>query len=95
VEFETAEPDARFDMLVAFITRKHQASSTAALQPVAHAWQRQDGAVKAKIKDDGRQFTIALKAEKASAFGAYIASNLDRLYEAFEKTQDSTKNGDQ
>lgn len=95
-EFETAEPDARFDMLVAFISRKQQpASSTATLQPAAHAWQRKDGAVKAKIKDDGKQFTIALKAEKASAFGAYIASNLDRLYEAFEKTQDSTKNGDQ
>nr|WP_237350539.1 MULTISPECIES: hypothetical protein [Rhizobium] len=41
------------------------------------------------------QAFIALKAEKASAFGAYIASNLDRLYEAFEKTQDLTKNGDQ
>ncbi|MGO6674891.1 plasmid partitioning protein RepB [Rhizobium leguminosarum] len=96
VEFGTAEPDARFDMLVAFISRRQQqASSIAALQPAAHAWQRKDGAVKAKIKDDGKQFTIALKAEKASAFGAYIASNLDRLYEAFEKTQDLTKNGDQ
>ncbi|MBB3648954.1 ParB family chromosome partitioning protein [Rhizobium sp. BK619] len=95
-EFETAEPDVRFDMLVAFISRRQQpASSTATLQPAAHAWQRKDGAVKAKIKDDGKQFTIALKAEKASAFGAYIASNLDRLYEAFEKTQDSMKNGDQ
>ncbi|SCB58358.1 chromosome partitioning protein, ParB family [Rhizobium aethiopicum] len=94
-EFETAEPDARFDMLVAFINRKQQASSAAILQPVAHAWQRKDGAVKAKIRNDGKQFTIALKAEKASAFGAYIADNLDRLYEAFEKTQDLTKNGDQ
>lgn len=95
-EFETAEPDARFDMLVTFIGRRQQqASSIAARQPAAHAWQRKDGAVKAKIKDDGKQFTIALKAEKASAFGAYIASNLDRLYEAFEKTQDLTKNGDQ
>ncbi|MBB2753081.1 UNVERIFIED_ORG: ParB family chromosome partitioning protein [Rhizobium aethiopicum] len=95
-EFETAEPDARFDMLVAFVSRRQQStSSIAAPQPAAHAWQRKDGAVKAKFKDDGKQFTIALKAEKASAFGAYIASNLDRLYEAFEKTQDLTKNGDQ
>ncbi|MBP2449371.1 plasmid partitioning protein RepB [Rhizobium leguminosarum] len=94
-EFATAEPEARFDMLVAFISRKQQpAPSLASLQPAARAWQRKDGAVKAKIKDDGKQFIIALKAEKASAFGAYIASNLDRLYEAFEKTQDLTKNGD-
>ncbi|EJC83966.1 plasmid partitioning protein RepB [Rhizobium leguminosarum bv. trifolii WSM2297] len=95
-EFETAEPDARFDMLVAFISRRQQpTSSTATRQPAAHVWQRKDGAVKAKIKDDGKQFTIALKAERASAFGAYIASNLDHLYEAFEKTQDLTKDGDQ
>ncbi len=51
--------------------------------------------MKAKIKDDGKQFTIALKAGKASAFGAYIADNLDRLYEAFEKSRNSEKNGDQ
>ncbi|PDT01772.1 plasmid partitioning protein RepB [Rhizobium chutanense] len=95
-EFRAAEPNARFDMLVAFIGRRQEAApSIPALQPTARAWQRKDGAVKAKIRDDGKQFTIALKAEKASAFGAYIASNLDRLYEAFEKTQDLTKNGDQ
>ncbi|NEJ71974.1 plasmid partitioning protein RepB [Rhizobium phaseoli] len=95
-EFGAAEPDARFDMLVAHMSRKQQpAPVLASLQPAARAWQRKDGAVKAKIKDDGKQFTIALKAEKASAFGAYIASNLDRLYEAFEKTQDLTNNGDQ
>ncbi|MDR9804076.1 plasmid partitioning protein RepB [Rhizobium hidalgonense] len=92
-EFVTAEPDARFDMLAAFISRRQQPAPSAAvpLQPAAHAWQHKDGAVRAKIKDDGKQFTIALKAEKASAFGAYIASNLDRLYEAFERTQDLTK----
>ncbi|PDT19939.1 plasmid partitioning protein RepB [Rhizobium hidalgonense] len=96
-EFVTADPDARFDMLAAFISRRQQPAPFAAvpLQPAAHAWQHKDGAVRAKIKDDGKQFTIALKAEKASAFGAYIASNLDRLYEAFERTQDLTKNGDQ
>lgn len=94
-EFEAAEPDQRFDMLVTFLSKKLQVITPSIAQPAAHAWQRQDGTVKAKMKDDGKQFTIALRAEKASAFGAYIASNLDRLYEAFEKAENFTKNGDQ
>jgi ParB family chromosome partitioning protein len=51
-------------------------------------WQRDDGAVRADIKAGGRKFTIALKAEQGPAFGAFIARNLDRLYQAF---QDETK----
>jgi ParB family chromosome partitioning protein len=95
-DFAAAEPDARFDMLVAFLNKKpsspaHSATPASAISQ----WHRKDGSVKAKIKDDGKQFTIALKAREASAFGAYIADNLDRLYEAFETTKDSRKNGDQ
>jgi ParB family chromosome partitioning protein len=95
-EFEAAEPDARFDLLVAFLNRKSSSpAQSAAPASTISQWQRKDGSVKAKIKDDGKQFTIALKAEEASAFGAYIADNLDRLYEAFEKNGNSGKNGDQ
>jgi hypothetical protein len=39
--------------------------------------------VHASIKTNGSQYTIALKAAQAPAFGAYITQNLDRLYEAF------------
>jgi ParB family chromosome partitioning protein len=95
-EFKAAEADSRFDMLVAFLSRKTTSPlSLSTLSSAIAQWQRRDGAVKAKIKDDGKQFTIALRAEKASAFGAYIADNLDRLYEAFEKTEGSGKDGDQ
>jgi hypothetical protein len=52
------EPDARFDMLAAFISGRQQpALKVATLQPAAHAWQRKDGAVKARIEDYGKQFT--------------------------------------
>jgi ParB family chromosome partitioning protein len=94
-DFQAAEPDTRFDMLVVFLNRKEaQAEATPALPQTVAQWQRHDGSVKAKFKDDGKQFTIALRAQKASAFGTYIADNLDRLYEAFEKTQVSGKSGD-
>lgn len=60
----------------------------------ARLWQRQGAAIKAKIMDDGKQFTIALKAAEASAFGHYLESNLDRLYEAFEAASKHDINGD-
>ncbi|ULJ76012.1 plasmid partitioning protein RepB [Rhizobium gallicum] len=94
--FEAAEPDARFDMLGAFLSKKPaSAVQTATPSSAVTQWQRRDGSVKAKIKDDGKQFTIALRAGKASAFGTYIADNLDRLYEAFEDGGTTGKNGDQ
>jgi ParB family chromosome partitioning protein len=88
-------PDQRFELLEKFISRK-PAAPVKEGRPAdgMHSWQRPNGAVKAKIKDDGKQFTIALRAADASAFGNYLASNLDRLYEAFEHSKDMDKNGD-
>ena len=95
-DFIAAEPDIRFDLLAGFLSRKPSSTAATHAEPAAVTqWQRRDGSVKAKIKNDGKQFTIALKATRASAFGAYIADNLDRLFEAFEKDQLSGKNGDQ
>ncbi|MGV2099863.1 plasmid partitioning protein RepB [Rhizobium sp. 21-4511-3d] len=95
-DFIAAEPDIRFDLLAGFLSRKPSSTAVTHAEPAAVTqWQRRDGSVKAKIKNDGKQFTIALKAARASAFGAYIADNLDRLFEAFEKDQLSGKNGDQ
>ncbi|KQV65226.1 plasmid partitioning protein RepB [Rhizobium sp. Root1220] len=94
-EFEAAAPDARFDMLVTLLNRSgQQAVPSQGVSQAIEGWQRRDGSVRANFRSDGRQFTIALRAEKASAFGAYIADNLDRLYEAFEKAQISGNNGD-
>ncbi|MCP8895193.1 plasmid partitioning protein RepB [Shinella daejeonensis] len=81
-------PDERFGLL-----SSHLARGTAApveKQPApASEWQGPSGAIRASIKDTGRNYTIALKAAEASAFGAYITRNLDRLYEAFETEQQS------
>lgn len=93
-DYVAAGPDRRFDLLEAFVSKKPAALKTGEAKGELPTWQRQNGAVKAKIKDSGKQFTISLRATDASEFGTYIASNLDRLYEAFEESRGSGKNGD-
>jgi ParB family chromosome partitioning protein len=73
-------PEDRFNLVSGHLSKKE---STEAAKPVAVEWSRKDGAVRASIKTNGSQYTIALKAAQAPAFGAYITQNLDRLYEAF------------
>ena len=73
-------PEDRFNLVSSHLTRK-EAPETG--KPAAKEWARKDGAVRASIKTNGRQYTIALKAAEAAAFGLYITQNLDRLYEAF------------
>ncbi len=89
-EFEAAEPDKRFDILVASLGRANPTGRPVMPLPVEH-WRSYDGEARAKIKNDGAQCTITLRAEQASAFGIYLASNLDGLYQAFEKAQRSRK----
>lgn len=93
-EYLAAEPEQRFELLEKFVNKKPSAVAESQRAGGAQIWQRRDGAVKAKIKDDGKQFTISLRASNASAFGNYLANNLDRLYEAFEETKERDKNGD-
>lgn len=78
-------PEERFNLVSSYLA-KGDASSSTAHKPAPATWERKG--VQANIKANGRQYTIALKASEAAAFGAYITRNLDRLYEAYraEKT---------
>ncbi|MDB5523406.1 MAG: repB [Rhizobium sp.] len=93
-DYLDAEPDRRFELLEKFVSDRPTKPAPSQRASGLQTWQREDGSVKARIKDDGKQFTIALRAMDATAFGNYLASNLDRLYEAFEETKDIQKNGD-
>lgn len=81
-----AEPNERFNRLAAFLGKpdKTRAATPKAIKRAAR-WKRSGGAEQATISDNGKQFTIALTSGRASDFGAYIADNLDRLYDAFQK----------
>jgi ParB family transcriptional regulator, chromosome partitioning protein len=90
--FYTADANKRFEMLEAV----GRATKRLENQPKAQVrtWRQKGGEVTAKIKDDGKQFTLALKARNASAFGTFIAENLEDLYESFEASKTKSDNGD-
>ncbi len=84
-------PEDRFNLVSSHLARR-EAPGAAAGKPAPAEWVRKDGPVRASIKSTGRQYTIALKSDDATAFGAYITENLDRLYEAFR--ENARKSGD-
>lgn len=85
-------PEDRFNLVSNHLARR-ETPGAAAGKPAPAEWVRKDGPVRASIKSTGRQYTIALKSADATAFGAYITENLDRLYEAF-RTENVRKSGD-
>lgn len=84
-------PEERFNLVSGHLAKMETPAHAA--RPAPAAWERKDGAVRASIKANGRQYTIALKAAEAAAFGAYITQNLDRLYEAY-RAEKKQKSGD-
>jgi ParB family chromosome partitioning protein len=62
--------------------------------PRAKAWLSQDKSLSANITDNGKAFTLALKAKDASGFGAYLTNNLEQLYRAFRESETVKKTGD-
>lgn len=84
--FATATSDERFALVFDELAAAARNSGRARTAK-SSAWGTSDKSVRAKITDDGKSFTLALKAKDASRFGAYISSNLDRLYEAFRDAE--------
>ncbi|MDQ0322127.1 ParB family chromosome partitioning protein [Pararhizobium capsulatum DSM 1112] len=83
--FLDADPDRRFELVEALTKREPSPAKPAKVSRAARAWQNSAGTLTAKIVDDGKQVTFALRSDKISAFGAYLTENLERMYEAFEK----------
>lgn len=75
-------PEERFQFLLDFLKAK---PGTRPASPATKSrWAATGGAVKARISDDGKTYTIALKAARAADFGAYLTTRLDDLYQDFE-----------
>lgn len=83
--FIEAEPDRRFEQVEALQRKEPNPSKTGKATKAERRWQNAAGTLAAKIVDDGEQVTFALRSDKASAFGSYLAEHLEQLYEAFEK----------
>jgi ParB family chromosome partitioning protein len=80
--------DARFTFIVDALVRR---KPTAAIRaPKRQKWMPKDKAVSAEIRNDGKNYTLALKgkdrkAKDAVGFGEFLAENLDALYAEYRK----------
>lgn len=75
--------DARFAFVMDALTRKKP--SGIARTPQQSKWAPLDRAVSAQIRNDGKNYTLALKAKDAVGFGEFIAASLDELYAAYRQ----------
>lgn len=86
-EFQAGDSDKRFALLFDALTSAGRPRKARAERN--QSWGAPDKTVRAKMTDDGKSFTLAFKAKDASRFGAFVSSNLDRLYEAFRQSEDN------
>lgn len=93
--FEALASDERFNTLVSRL-KGAKPVKRGRSQIQKRNWVPPDGLLAAEIRSEGKRFTLALKAKNsdATAFGDYLSSNLDRLYEEFQQEVKITNNGD-
>jgi ParB family transcriptional regulator, chromosome partitioning protein len=79
--------DARFAFVIDALTRTKPIGSLR--EPQRSKWTPRDRAlakaVSADIRNDGKNFTLALKSVDAVGFGEYIETQLDDLYAAYRR----------
>ncbi len=89
-EFTQQVGPAKFDYLLQASKRDRGRPSRSAKN--ASVWQP-DNTLKAEMRRSGRTFKLVLGAANATAFGEFIASNLDELYRTFKARQDKPSTG--
>ena len=75
--------DARFAFVIDALTRRKVVGH--ARSPKKSKWVPKDKAVSAEMRNDGKNYTLALKAKDAVGFGEFISDNLDDLYAAYRR----------
>jgi ParB family chromosome partitioning protein len=91
-EFGAAQMDERFNLLLRFL-RSSKRPKKKGTGPKAKSWALAGKSVTVTTKDTGKAFTLALKAQDASRFGAYLSDNLEQLYRTFREVE-GIKTGD-
>ncbi|MFE1598932.1 plasmid partitioning protein RepB [Methylobacterium sp. ID0610] len=81
-EFLSQEGAGRFTHLLAQVKAGRRPARRSA---TPERWAREG--IDASFRNTGKTFTLSLSAKDAGAFGSYLSSNLDRLYEAFKAGQ--------
>ncbi|ANK95563.1 MULTISPECIES: plasmid partitioning protein RepB [Rhizobium] len=80
--FHQISSDKRFEALYAALNKSARpVKKTVAARKVT--WQPLDKAVQAEMKNDGKAFSLSMKARNAGRFGEFLSGRLDALYEQF------------
>lgn len=80
--FHQLPSDKRFEALYSALNKSARpVKKTVAARKVT--WQPLDKAVQAEMKNDGKAFSLSMKAKNAGRFGDFLSSRLDALYEQF------------
>ncbi|ABC94460.1 plasmid partitioning protein RepBf1 (plasmid) [Rhizobium etli CFN 42] len=89
--FHQLPSDKRFEALYAALNKSARpVKKTVAPRKVT--WQPLDKAVQAEMKNDGKAFSLSMKARNAGRFGEFLSGRLDALYEQF--LAEESKQGD-
>lgn len=80
--FHQLPSDKRFEALYAALNKSARpVKKTVAARK--DTWQPRDKAVQAEMKNDGKAFSLSMKARNAGRFGEFLSTRLDALYEQF------------
>ncbi|MBX4920630.1 plasmid partitioning protein RepB [Rhizobium bangladeshense] len=80
--FHQLASDKRFEALYAALNKTARpVKKTVTARKVT--WQPRDKAVKAEMSNDGKAFSLSMKAKNAGRFGEFLSSRLDALYDQF------------
>ncbi|MDR9818251.1 plasmid partitioning protein RepB [Rhizobium hidalgonense] len=81
--FPRLPSDKRFDVLYTALNKSARPVKKTQAAAGKIKWQPQDKAVQAEMKNDGKAFSLSMKARNAGRFGEFLSSRLDGLYEQF------------
>ncbi|KMO11697.1 plasmid partitioning protein RepB [Methylobacterium platani] len=84
----------RFAHLLAAIKAGRKPPGRRSPEPQTSTWTAPDRAVAATCRRSGKSFSLSLTAKEAGEFGAYISSQLEALYGAFQEAKTRNPSGD-
>lgn len=91
-DFGALESDERFLQLLNRLNAKGETVRKVAAPGALEAWVPPDRLISAQIKNNGRSFSLSMKAKNAAGFGRFLSDNLDRLYGEYLSGSDGKDN---
>ena len=91
--FAGADSVGRFNLLLSGLKRGRNGLRRRAAKPAPLSWTAHDHDIAASWQATRKGFRLSLTSRDASAFGEYISSRLDGLYESFRQAKEAEPKG--